>query len=200
LDQDPNILVTVTSTRNEFEGNTLVAALQARGVPAKVFGTAAATLQWEAGYSDPYKIVVRRSDEVLAKEIIAEFRAQRGGNDFSETDIDAPATTLAAGLACWACGQRLGGLPATTTHCPRCSAEIFAEGDAPAETVADGDPYASRRARWKMIRKIGLIVVGITFFLPIVLTVFLGVAMIPNSGSVVLAIVALIVFWLIFGK
>ena len=49
----------------------MVAALEAQGIPATVFGQAAATLQWEAGYTDPYKVMVRREDEATAREIIA---------------------------------------------------------------------------------------------------------------------------------
>ncbi len=72
---DPDILVMLTSARTEFEGQTMASTLEADGIPAKVFATSANMLQWEAGYTDPIKVMVRRRD--LAKAAASLKRTRR---------------------------------------------------------------------------------------------------------------------------
>src|SRR5437762_3307565 len=50
---DPDILVPLTSARTEFEGQTIAAALEADGIPAKVFATSANMLQWDGAPAGP---------------------------------------------------------------------------------------------------------------------------------------------------
>jgi len=194
MSQDPDILVVATSARNEFEGNALVAALAARGITATVFGEAAAMMQWEAGYTDPYKVMVRREDEPAARAMIAEIRASKMDVDWNDIDVTQAADRLSEGMVCWSCGQRLGGLAASTRTCPSCNAEVFPdeapgrEASAAAETQ-DAESYAQRTRNF---RRTGLFLV----FLPLVSFIgggiVLGIYEYPRLGAF-LALFAVVV-------
>lgn len=84
---DPDILVTLTTARTEFEGANLVNVLQAAGIPARVFATTANTMQWEAGYTDPIKVQVRRADLTRAAEAIRRNRQDSVDLDWDEIDV-----------------------------------------------------------------------------------------------------------------
>lgn len=86
MGDDPDMLVVLTTARTEFEGQTLAEALRARGVPAEVFATAASSLQWEAGFTDPIKVMVRRADVERASQIRASIKADSVDIDWDEVD------------------------------------------------------------------------------------------------------------------
>ncbi|MCX5689965.1 MAG: hypothetical protein NTV94_09330 [Planctomycetota bacterium] len=197
---DPNILVVATSARNEFEGRSLVAALEAEGITATVFGQAAATLQWEAGYTDPYKVMVRREDEAAARQIIAELRADKSSVEWADVDVTQPAEGLSSGLVCWACGHKLGGLPASTRTCPGCNAEVFPdEDDARDQPAATNDPstYADRT---KAFRRTGLALVFLPFVGSIGGGIVLGIYEYPRLGIFLVAFGAVVVIRKLFRR
>ncbi len=84
---DPNILVVLTTARTEFEGATYAAVLKDNGVPAEVFATSANVLQWEGGYTDPIKVMVRRADVRRAAEILKRNRQESIDIDWAEVDV-----------------------------------------------------------------------------------------------------------------
>jgi hypothetical protein len=83
---DPDILVVLTTARTEFEAETLAEALRARGIRAEVFATASSTLQWEAGYSDPIKVMVRRGDAEEAERVRVSLKADSVDIDWDEVE------------------------------------------------------------------------------------------------------------------
>jgi hypothetical protein len=85
--KDPEILVPLTSTRTGFEAETIAQALNAHGVPAQVFGLAAQVMQWELGYHDAIKVMVRRGDLETAKDILKAIKADSVDIDWSEVDV-----------------------------------------------------------------------------------------------------------------
>jgi hypothetical protein len=189
---DPNILV-ATSARNEFEGRAMVAALEARGIAATVFGQAAATLQWEAGYTDPYKVMVRRQDEATARQIIAEIRADKSSVEWASVDVTQPAESLSEGLVCWACGHRLGGLAATTQTCPGCNAEVFPDDDDALDEPAAKTEPTSYTERTKAFRRTGLTLVLLPFVGGIGGGIVLGLYEYPRLGIFLAAFAAVVI-------
>ena len=89
MPHDPDILVVLTSAATEFEAQALAEALRARGVPSEVFATATNTLQWQAGYTDPIKVMVRRADLEAAGAIRASLKADSVDIDWDEVDTGA---------------------------------------------------------------------------------------------------------------
>lgn len=87
MSADPDILVTLTTARTEFEGATFVAVLRDAGIPAHVFAAAANMAQWEIGYTDPIKIQVRRADAARAAEVLRKNRQDSVDLDWSEVDV-----------------------------------------------------------------------------------------------------------------
>jgi len=166
LNTDPDILIPVTSARTEFEGNSLAAALQAEGIPARVFAGASNMLQWEGGYTDPIKVMVRRVDAERAAAFIRELKQQSGSIDWANVDVDERATTIAPGVVCIACGNPLGGLPADTRDCPRCGAEVFAEESASGTRRHDGEFRHGFVRRWSNFRRLGWILIAAGFVAP----------------------------------
>lgn len=84
---DPDQLVTLTTARTEFEGRTKAAVLEDEGIPAKVFAAAANALQWEGGYTDPIKIMVRRGDVERANAILSRNRQDSVDIDWAEVEV-----------------------------------------------------------------------------------------------------------------
>jgi hypothetical protein len=114
---DPDILVLLTSARTEFEGQTMASTLEADGIPAKVFATSANMLQWEAGYTDPIKVMVRRRDLVKAAASLKRTRQESVDIDWAEVDVG-----VGEGDGypiCPACGADRMGLDAVAP-CPEC--------------------------------------------------------------------------------
>ncbi len=91
MHDDPDILVVLTTARTEFEAQTLAEALRARGIRAEVFATAASSLQWEAGFTDPIKVMVRRADVGDAEQVRAALKMDSVDIDWDEVDTGAEA-------------------------------------------------------------------------------------------------------------
>ena len=87
MSADPDTLVTLTTARTEFEGATFVAVLRDAGIAAHVFARAANMLQWDAGYTDPIKVQVRRADLARAAEVLRKNRQDSVDLDWSEVDV-----------------------------------------------------------------------------------------------------------------
>lgn len=87
MEKDPEILVPLTSARTGFEAETIAQALNAHGVPARVFGIAAQVMQWELGYHDAIKVMVRRGDLETAKDILKAIKAESVDIDWSEVEV-----------------------------------------------------------------------------------------------------------------
>jgi hypothetical protein len=87
---DPDQLVLFTSARTEFEGRTIAATLEAAQIPAKVFAAGANMLQWEGGYTDPIKVMVRRADLGRAAAAMKQNRQDSVDLDWSEVDVGQP--------------------------------------------------------------------------------------------------------------
>ncbi len=86
-EKDPEILVPLTSTKTGFEAETITQALIAHGVPAQVFGLSAQVMQWELGYHDAIKVMVRRGDLETARDILKAIKADSVDIDWSEVDV-----------------------------------------------------------------------------------------------------------------
>ncbi len=150
---DPDTLVVLTSTRTEFEGSAKVVALEAAGIPARMFGGASNTLQWEGGYTDPIKVMVRRADVERAAAVLAEVRQDSVDIDWSQVDVGDRVDPPDAFPICPACGYDRGDIPAGQP-CPECG---YAG-------VAQNRARATRRPSWRIgVRRIGFILIGAAF-------------------------------------
>ncbi len=91
MHDDPDILVVLTTARTEFEAQTLAEALRARGIRAEVFATAASSLQWEAAFTDPIKVMVRRAGGGEGEKVRAALKRDSVDIDWDEVDTGAGA-------------------------------------------------------------------------------------------------------------
>lgn len=87
---DPDQLVLLTSTRTEFEAHALANALEAEGIPARVFATASQMVQWEGGITNAVRVMVRRADLAVASEAIHRIRRESRAIDWSRVDVGEP--------------------------------------------------------------------------------------------------------------
>ncbi len=87
---DPDQLVLFTSARTEFEGRTIAVTLEAAHIPARVFAAGANMLQWEGGYTDPIKVMVRRADLARAGAALKQNKQDSVDLDWSEVDVGQP--------------------------------------------------------------------------------------------------------------
>src|SRR5882672_5763286 len=112
MEKDPEILVPLTSARTGFEAETIAQALNAHGVPAQVFGLSAQVMQWELGYHDAIKVMVRRGDLETASDILKAIKAESVDIDWSEVDVGdrAPDGNDDTGH-CIQCGYDVGSIP-----------------------------------------------------------------------------------------
>lgn len=99
MSNDPDTLVVLTTARTEFEAETLAEALRSRGVRAEVFAAAASALQWEAGYTDPIKVMVRRGDAERAEQVRVSLKADSVDIDWDEVDTGDAAPAIAGRIA-----------------------------------------------------------------------------------------------------
>lgn len=90
MGNDPDILVPLTTARTEFEAATMAESLKAEGIPAEVFSTAANTLQWQVTFTDPIKVMVRRSDVDKARQVLRAVRADSVDIDWADVDVGSP--------------------------------------------------------------------------------------------------------------
>lgn len=183
MSSDPNILVFLTSAKTEFEGRAMAAALEAEGIPARVFAAAARMVQWEAGYNDPIKVMVRRGDLARAADVLRQTRAASRSIDWSTVDVDEPGV-LADGAMCDSCGGSLAELPAETEECPHCGAWLRPD-DAETGPVSEGTrvPFS---VRWAGLRSAGLTMV------------MLSGALWALGGAYAVPLAAIVLFYLAF--
>ena len=87
---DPRMLVEFTSTRTEFEGQSIANALESRGIPARVFAAAANMAQLEGGISNNVRVMVRRSDLTRARDAMRDVRQASVDLDWNEVDVGEP--------------------------------------------------------------------------------------------------------------
>jgi hypothetical protein len=90
-EEDPDILVDLTTARTDFEAEVIRSALEANGIPAKAFTTAGAMLQWEVAVSQPMRIFVRRRDLEAARAALRALRAESVDIDWDQIDTGQPA-------------------------------------------------------------------------------------------------------------
>ncbi len=105
---DPDQLVLLMSTRTEFEGRTIAAALEAEGITTKVFAASAQMLQWEGGITSTVRVMVRRADLARAGDVLRATRRDSVDLDWSEVDVGEPEDETAARMT--GAGERIGGL------------------------------------------------------------------------------------------
>jgi len=90
MGDDPDILVPLTTARNEFEAETIAESLRNQGVPSEVFGMAARVGQWEFGINNDVKVMVRRADLQRAGDLLRATKADSVDLDWNEVDVGAP--------------------------------------------------------------------------------------------------------------
>jgi Putative prokaryotic signal transducing protein len=78
----------VASTRTVFEAEAIAAALQARGINARVVDAANAAL-WSGTFGGA-KVIVLEHDKSAAAEALRELRTERDSIDWDQVDVGAP--------------------------------------------------------------------------------------------------------------
>jgi hypothetical protein len=116
---DPDSLVVLTSARTEFEGNTVVAALEASGIPAKLFTGTATVLQFGQYSLDTIKVMVREADRERAAAALRAIKQDSVDIDWSEVDVGDTIDPPDAFPMCPACGFDRAGAP-PGSPCPEC--------------------------------------------------------------------------------
>ncbi len=157
----------------------MAASLEAEGIPAKVFSAAARMAQWEIGYTDPIKVMVRRADLARAAEVLRSARARARTIDWSTVDVNEPGVFSDA-AACDVCGHPLAGLPVDTQTCPNCRT-LLATEDSARSDVGTRPPFS---ARWGKFRRFG----GILVLLGMAGTVLSPTHVMPILGALLLAL------------
>lgn len=87
MNPDPDQLVLLTTFNTEFQAQSLVAALDARAIRAKVFSAAARVMQWEGGIGNQVKVFVRRGDAQAALETMRTLHDSSRGIDWNLVDV-----------------------------------------------------------------------------------------------------------------
>jgi hypothetical protein len=76
---DPDGPVVLTSARSEIEAQRIADDLREIGIEARVIAAAGNMLQWEAGMTQPIKVMVRRRDAIRALGLLRDIKSPRGG-------------------------------------------------------------------------------------------------------------------------
>jgi hypothetical protein len=119
VSQDPDSLVVLTSARSEFEGNTIVAALEAAGIPAKLFTGTATVLQFGQHSIDTVKVMVRLADRERAAAALRAIKQDSVDIDWSEVDVGDTIDPPDVFPLCPACGFDRANVP-LGAPCPEC--------------------------------------------------------------------------------
>lgn len=85
-EKDPDILVDLTTTLNEFEADVIANALREEGIDARAFTTAGRVLRLNVSPVQPMRVAVRRADLERAREVLAELRRSSSEIDWSQVD------------------------------------------------------------------------------------------------------------------
>jgi rubredoxin len=124
MSDDPDTLVDLTRVANELQAVSLVAELDAHGIPARIFNLG--IMQFQMPSLQPQRIMVRRADLEMARLVLAEFRESADEPidwETIETGDRSPVTPgeLEAGprFVCAHCGYARDGLP-DAMRCPEC--------------------------------------------------------------------------------
>lgn len=84
---DPDTLVTIRSTRTEFEASTVAAVLEDSGIRARVFATTANWVGWEGGIGNNVRVQVRRGDVERAEAVLKKNRQDSVDLDWDQVDV-----------------------------------------------------------------------------------------------------------------
>ena len=90
MPDDPDMLVPLMGVRTEFEAAAMAESLKAEGIPAEVFATSGATLQWNVAWTDPIKLMVRRKDVERARAALKRVRSDSVDIDWADVDVGSP--------------------------------------------------------------------------------------------------------------
>ncbi len=96
MPQRDDDLVVLTTATSEMQAGLFISVLDSQGIDAVGPSTAATTLRWEVGASDPYRVYVRRADLARAREALSRERADSVDIDWSEVDVGDPTPEQAA--------------------------------------------------------------------------------------------------------
>ncbi|MCA9289289.1 MAG: hypothetical protein KDA05_11925 [Phycisphaerales bacterium] len=84
---DPDDLVVLTSAASELQAGLWISVLESHGIRGVSPGSAATTLRWEVGSTDPYRLFVRRADVDRAREVLDNQRSDSIDIDWNEVDV-----------------------------------------------------------------------------------------------------------------
>ncbi len=92
IEKDPDILVDLMAVTTDFEGEVIVKALEAEGIPAWVFSATGRTLSAMISVTNPIRVQVRRQDLELARAALKNTREESVDLDWDEVDLGEPET------------------------------------------------------------------------------------------------------------
>lgn len=90
MSQREDDLVVLTSASSEIQASLYCSILDSQGIPSVGPNSAATTLRWEVGSTDPYRVYVRRADLERARSAISRERADSVDIDWDEVDVGDP--------------------------------------------------------------------------------------------------------------
>lgn len=165
--EDPDILVDVTTARTEIEAQAIADALEARGVPARVFANAGMLTPWASTLA--IRVAVRRRDLDSARALLRDLPPGAVQIDWSRIDTGDPTPPENDQEVCSHCGYALHGTP-DARRCPECGAALEPTEREAAEleqsaTIAWRKPVirGGKTAAWRKWEKVlivGLLALG----------------------------------------
>lgn len=90
MNDDPDILVLLTTARTEFEASTIAESLRHEGIPSEVFPIGANPVQWESVMTNPIRVMVRRRDLQAAADQLRAIRSESIDIDWDEVNVGEP--------------------------------------------------------------------------------------------------------------
>lgn len=173
-EEDPDILVDLTTARTAFEAEAIANALESRGIPARAFTLAGTMLQWDIAGTQPMRIQVRRRDLERARQALHDVRQDSIDIDWSEVDVGAPhdaadhapPAPIRLAARCPACAAEMLAGPGRS-RCPRCGTPL---------RIGPDGTVATRRTAGRFWRPLAIIAVGAAIaaaFTPLVIPAIL---------------------------
>lgn len=167
MNDDPDILVNLTTASTDFEAQTIAQALEAHGVTAKVFANAGSMLQ--GALVSEIRVAVRRADVELARSVLRTIKAESVDIDWNEVDTGDRTALSEAELAelrpsrCPACGGDLAGVRPDGA-CPACGANLRGRVLNARRAGARGAPTPATPGAFKiaLFALLVLVAIGIT--------------------------------------